>query len=224
VMENTPLPDLLRRVCFRWRLRPKRAVGDATYGTGENLRLLEEAGIRAYMPVTDYAQASPFFRQRDFTFDREHDVYTCPQGATLRYRGNNYVTRVRIYQAPAATCRDCPLRSRCTESAEGRKLNRQFDEEYRERARRYRDTPAYAKALRKRQVWVEPLFGEAKEWHGLRRFRLRGLDHVNIEGVLVAAGQNLKRVLVSRGWGRRPWPGGAPGLRFASGLPAPAIP
>ena len=29
--------------------------------------------------------------------------------------------------------------------------------------------------MAKRNVWVEPLFGEAKDWHGLKRFRLRGL-------------------------------------------------
>ncbi len=62
-------------------------------------------------------------------------------------------------------------------------------------------------------MWVEPLFAEAKDWHGLRRFRLRGLEKVNREALLTAAGQNLKRLLSSRGWGRRPWPSGAPGLR-----------
>lgn len=49
--------------------------------------------------------------------------------------------------------------------------------------------------MRKRGVWVEPLFGEAKEFHRLRRFRLRRLLKVNIEGVMVAAGQNLKRLI-----------------------------
>jgi hypothetical protein len=49
--------------------------------------------------------------------------------------------------------------------------------------------------MRKRSVWVEPLFGEAKEFHRLRRFRLRRLRKVNIEGVMVAAGQNLKRLI-----------------------------
>jgi hypothetical protein len=44
-------------------------------------------------------------------------------------------------------------------------------------------------------VWVEPLFGEAKDFHRLRRFRLRGLHKVNIEGMMVAAGQNLKRLI-----------------------------
>jgi hypothetical protein len=63
--------------------------------------------------------------------------------------------------------------------------------------------------MRKRWVWVEPLFAEAKDWHGLRRFRLRGLENVNIEGLLVAAGQNLKRWLAATGWGRRHGPCGS---------------
>jgi hypothetical protein len=81
-----------------------------------------------------------------------------------------------------------------------------------ERVREYHATPADQKAIRKRQVWVEPLFAEAKDWHGLRRFRLRGLERVNGEALLIAAGQNLKRLLNHRGWGRRPWPGGVSGI------------
>ena len=61
--------------------------------------------------------------------------------------------------------------------------------------RGYQDTEPYRKALRKRQVWVEPLFGEAKDWHGLRRFRLRRSEKVNAEALLIAAGQNIKRLL-----------------------------
>jgi hypothetical protein len=48
--------------------------------------------------------------------------------------------------------------------------------------------------MRKRQVWVEPLFAEGKAWHGLDRFRLRGLPKVNMEALLIAAGQNVKRL------------------------------
>jgi hypothetical protein len=66
--------------------------------------------------------------------------------------------------------------------------------------------------MRKRTVRVEPLFAEAKEWHGLRRFRLRGLEQVNIQTQLIAAVQNLKRLLSKSGWGRRPWPNGAAGI------------
>jgi hypothetical protein len=90
--------------------------------------------------------------------------------------------------------------------------------------RGYHATEHFAKAMSKRQVWVEPLFAEAKDWHGLRRFRLRGLEKVNGEALLIAAGQNLKRLLSWRGWGRRPFPSGAagvvlPGLPHLSGAP-----
>src|SRR5260370_41507753 len=60
--------------------------------------------------------------------------------------------------------------------------------------------------MKKRKVWVEPLFAEAKDWHGMRRFRLRRLWRVNCEALVTASGQNLKRLLQKRGWGRRPFP------------------
>ena len=75
----------------------------------------------------------------------------------------------------------------------------------------------------KRQVWVEPLFTEAKDWHGLRRFRLRGLEKVNAEALLIAAGQNLKRLLSQLGWGRRPFPSGGVGVVLAALPPMLAL-
>jgi len=42
---------------------------------------------------------------------------------------------------------------------------------------------------------VELLFAEAKQWHGLVRFRLRTLAKVNQEALLIASVQNLKRLL-----------------------------
>jgi Transposase DDE domain len=86
----------------------------------------------------------------------------------------------------------------------GRSVWRSFGEEYLERVQTYRPTVAYQKALRKRKVWVEPLFAEAKEWHGLRR-----LWRVNSEALMIATGQNLKRLLAKWGWGRRLLPSGA---------------
>jgi hypothetical protein len=53
------------------------------------------------------------------------------------------------------------------------------------------------------------LFAEAKMWHGLRRLRWRGLDNANIHGLLIATGQNLKRLLAASGWGRRHAPCGS---------------
>jgi hypothetical protein len=103
------------------------------------------------------------------------------------------------YRANISSCRHCPLKERCTPSEGVRSINRYPSEEYMERVRAYRHTEPYKKAMRKRKVWIEPLFAEAKEWHGMRRFRLRRLKKANIEVLMVAAGQNMKRLVrVSR--------------------------
>ena len=94
-------------------------------------------------------------------------------------------------------------------------MRRSFYEEYLERVRSYHESRAYRKAIRKRKVWVEPLFAQAKEWHGMRRFGLRRLKRVDAEDLLVAMGQNHKRLL-GGSWGRRPWPVGAAGWLPAS--------
>jgi hypothetical protein len=91
------------------------------------------------------------------------------------------------------------LKPKRTSSEYGRILNGSFDEEFLERVPACRQTGLYRKALRKCRVWVELMFAEAKEWHGMRRFRLRTLRRVNIEVPMIAAGQNIKRLLTFGG-------------------------
>ena len=209
VMENAPMRDLLWRVRFRRKVRPRQVTGDTTYGTLENIVAVEDEGIRAYVPLPDFDRRTPFFGKGDFAYDADSDAYRCPGGALLRPLNHGDSHPARIYQAPATACNACPLKARCTTSRRGRRVRRSVDEAYLDRVRAYHATEAYRKAMRKRQVWVEPLFAEAKLWHGLRRFRLRGLESVNIEGLLVASGQNLKRYLAATGWGRRHAPCGS---------------
>ena len=197
VTENLPMLDLLFRSRFRWRLQPRSVTGDAAYGTTENVAAVEKAGIRAYMVLPKHdEQRGPLFGKNEFVYDAEKDLYICPQGEILRRQGLDYKERSIRYAARPSACNPCPLKTRCTKGKKkGRWIRRSFEEEYLERVRAYQDTEPYRKAVRKRQVWVEPLFGEAKDWHGARRFRLRRLEKVNAEALLIAAGQNIKRLL-----------------------------
>jgi transposase len=223
VQENQPALDLLWWTRFRWKLRPRQITGDTKYGTAENIVAVERERIRAYVPLSDVGQRAGMFGDQDFRYDAEADVYHCPGGAVLRFLSQSEATHRRIYQAPAAACKTCALREQCTTSPRGRRFSRNLDEAYLDRVRGYHTTEPYAKAMRKRQVWVEPLFAEAKDWHGLRRFRLRGLENVNSEALLIAAGQNLKRLLSRSGWGRRPFPSGAAGLVLPASPPRSAL-
>lgn len=137
----------------------------------------------------------------------------CPQGQEIPLHKRSYSEDLYVYRADAKICNACRVKAACTDSKSGRHLRRSFFQEYLDRAASYRETEAYKKALRKRKVWVEPLFGEVKQWHEGRRFRLRGLEKVNVEGLLKAAGQNLKRFLKAR-TGHQPLkPAGGAALR-----------
>ncbi len=199
--------DLLWHSRFRWQLRPHHVTGDTTYGTLDNIVAVEDAGIHAFLPLRDSNKRPLLFDRRAFRYDAEADSYYCPQGAQLPVVGRVLSERTIRYQAPAAICNACSLKARCTTSAHGRYLYRSFDKAYLERVRAYHETEPYQIAMRKRKVWIEPLFGEAKDWHGLRRFRLRGLSRVNIEALLIASGQNIKRLLAKRTWQGHPEPG-----------------
>jgi hypothetical protein len=206
VMDNQPMLDLIFRTRFRWKLRPRHVTGDTKYGTIENIKALEDAGIRAYVPLPDWEHQRPYFGPAQFRYDAEHDCYICPNGQLLHLTRMEYTGQKAEYSAEAATCNACPLKAQCTPSDQGRQVHRSFHASYLERVRSYHQTHAYQKAMRKRKVWVEPLFAEAKDWHGLRRFRLRLLWRVNCEALRIASGQNLKRLLKKRGWGWRPFP------------------
>lgn len=188
VSENQVLIDQLRRTLFRRKQRPQRLIADARYGTGRNVRAIEELGIRAFVPLHEGDTSSPFYRHTLFAYAAEQDVYHCPQGTVLTFRHRDDQNERWLYRANASACNACAVKAECTSSSQGRLVGRSLYAKYLERVRSYADTPAFRKAMRKRSVWVEPLFAEAKDWHGLRRFRLRGLDNVNIEALLIATG------------------------------------
>ena len=212
VQDNQPALDLLGRARFRWKLRPRQVTADTKYGTVETIVAIERAGVHAYVPLSEVGHRAGLFRDTDFDYDATADAYRCPGDQTLRLISQCDRTRRRVDAAPAVACRSCALKAKCTTSQRGRRVGRSLDEAYLDRVRGYHATEPYVNAMRKRKVWVEPLFAEAKDWHGLRRFRLRGLENVNIQALVIAAGQNLKRLLSRRGWGHRPWPSGAAGL------------
>jgi hypothetical protein len=164
VMENAPMRDLLWRIRFRRKLRPHHVTGDTTYGTVENIVAVEDAGIRAYVPLPDWGSRRPaFFGQDDFAYDAANDQYRCPEGQNLRREIAKYGEGVIVYRGDSATCNVCPIKTGCTTSNRGRIVHRSFYADYLERVKSYHQTPDYQKAMGKRKVWIEPLFAEAKD-------------------------------------------------------------
>jgi transposase len=199
IQDNTPMLDLAWRLRFRWQLPLDRVVGDSKFGTIPNIVGLEDNGVKAFTPAhaSKAGRSKGVFPKSAFVYDAKNDCYLCPQGETLPRRRADDKAQAFVYYATRKVCGACPLKSQCT-SNRWRQISRSYHQEYLDRVAAYQKTPAYQKAMRKRQVWIEPKFAESKLWHHGRRFRWRGIQKVNIEALLRATGQNLKQWLKKR--------------------------
>ena len=101
VMDNQPMRDLIFRTRFRWKLWPRQVTGDTKYGTTDNIVAMEREHIHAYVPIADLSQRTPYFRQEDFQYDAERDVYLCPTGKELRLDRPHSTERSLRYRARA---------------------------------------------------------------------------------------------------------------------------
>ena len=63
-----------------------------------------------------------------------------------------------------------------------------------ELAEDYRHTPEYKKIYERRKETIERVFADAKEKHGMRYTRLRGLQRVRMQVTLTFACMNLKKL------------------------------
>jgi transposase len=157
VMENVPMRDLLWRVRFRRKLWPRQVTGDTTSGTIEHIVALEDAGIRADIPLTDWGLRRPaFFGPDDFVDDAEADTYRCPAGHPLRRNTAKDKKQVVVYRGDPAVWNTCSLKATCTKRDHGRVVHRSCFAADRETVRAYHTTEADTKAMQKRKVWVEP--------------------------------------------------------------------
>jgi len=135
-----------------------------------------------------------YLPKRAFTYDATTNTYQCAQGQSLIYTTPNRLG-YREYKSNPAHCKDCPLLSQCTRSANHVKvLTRHVWQDSKERTDSYRLTP-WGKALyKRRQETVERSFADAKQLHGHRYARLRGLSKVKEQCLLAAAAQNMKKI------------------------------
>jgi hypothetical protein len=129
VMENQPMLDLLWRTQFRWKLRPHQVTGDTTYGTLDMIQAVEDAHIRADMPLAEPGERNSWLGRDPFLSAAEQDISTCPQGKPLAYHDTRHVRNVRVYRADAETGTCCPLKSQGTTSSHGRTIHRNLREQ-----------------------------------------------------------------------------------------------
>lgn len=129
----------------------------------------------------------------DFTFDKERNVYVCPEGKVLTTTGAVGSDHTLRYFALKRDCAACPLKPRCCPKTPSRKVTRDVHEDARDVARALAKTEAFEQSRRDRKR-MEMLFAHLKRILRLGRLRLRGPRGAQFEFTLAAIAQNLRRL------------------------------
>ena len=131
--------------------------------------------------------------REDFTFDKDRNVYVCPQGKLLHTTGEINDGEMILYRASTYDCGPCPLKSKCCPKTSERRIPRSIYEEARDVARALAKTEAFEQSRRDRKR-IEMLFAHLKRILKLGRLRLRGPCGAQDEFTLAAIAQNLRRL------------------------------
>ena len=183
---------MLDRTEERLALKPGRSRRRHRLWHGQVPRLLTNKGIEPHIPVWDMSRPGDgTFARADFVYDKERDIYVCPNGKELRTSGTAHDGTTLKYIAKRSEGARCPPKQRCTTGLE-RRLSRDVSEEARDYARSLAKTEPFKMSRRERKK-VEMLFAHLKRHLGFERLRLRGLTGANDEFLLAATAQNLKR-------------------------------
>ena len=194
VHDSRPYLERLDHQIQRFGFTPHSVGLDASYVTSAICHGLEQRGIAGVMGYRRPNHKKGYFYKREYLYDKDTENYICPQGQRLIYKTTDR-QGYKHYHSNAKECIKCPVREKCTQSKNITKvLTRHVWEDSKEEMNARRLSPQGKKIYARRKETVERSFADAKQLHGHRYARFRGLTRVMQQCLLAATAQNMKKI------------------------------
>lgn len=186
---------------------PSVAVADSGYGSEENYRFMDEAGMEAYVKYNRFhLEQRPRYKPNPFHHDNVHynadeDYYVCPMGQHMTRIGTAHSKTASGYRSEnaryrAQNCKGCPLRCMCYKAKGDRRIievNHRLNK-YKKKARELLTSEDGLKHRGRRCIEPEAVFGQMKFNMAYRRFRHFGKDKVTMDFAFFAIAFNIKKM------------------------------
>lgn len=205
VSQNNDLNQLSSQVkqCTKTLGRPPaEVVSDAGYFSLKDIEQVPE-NVKVIMPSRRQAQKENkkpevgSYSIEEFSYDKERDVYICPEGKILENKGIAFGSQEKIsYKARGKECRGCKHFGICTTSKKGRWVVRMVkQEELKKRLEETYQEEESQKLYKLRKEKAELPFGHMKRNLGEGQFLLRGKEGVDAELSILSTCFNLVRMI-----------------------------
>jgi len=198
VDDTQPFEELLDQHEANTQQRPKGAVADSGYSSGENRAALTQREMTDFIAApTPKGHKQGKFSATDFAAELDDDGVPqrvrCPAGQVAESGKWKAKEQGWSFYFTQGQCQGCALRERCSKSKRGRTV---FVSVYRQEhteARVRQDTPEFVEAQVTR-LGIERTFAYQQRRSGHKRARYRGLDRVAIQVYLCCFMVNLVRI------------------------------
>ena len=186
---------------------PKRVVADSGYGSEENYRFMDEAGIEGFVKYNRFhLEHRPRYKPDTFHpdslyYNEEGDYYICPMGLRMSRTGTvqtrtegGYISQSACYRA--IRCKGCPLRCLCYKAKTNQRtirVNHRLNA-YKRKACELLTSEEGIKERGRRCIEPEAVFGQMKSNMAYRRFRHMGKDKVVMDFTFFAIAFNIKKL------------------------------
>lgn len=176
----------------------KNVCLDAGFNTSPICHQILSSERTPFLPYKRPMTKKGFLKKYEYVYDEYLDVYICPNEKDLHYVTTNR-EGYRVYKSNPQDCEGCPFLSKCTKSKNREKvIMRHIWEKDREEAEHVRHTDEWKKIYPKRKETIERVFADAKENHGMRFTRLKGLQKNQHESLIIFSCHNLKKMGLSK--------------------------
>ena len=166
-----------------------QVLADSGYSNGEHAAQCEAAGIEPCVPPQRGVNQKGFFDSSKFTYDAASNSYTCPAGERLPFK--QHVAADKLDRYMAKDCRQCALKTQCTD-ADQRTVSRSwFEPELQRMAQRVATDRSL---MQRRRATAEHPFGTLKRRFG-GKFLTRGLLGARTELALQVLAHNFGRMI-----------------------------
>ena len=166
---------------------------DAGFFSADNINYGKEKEINLY---TSIPEAKSAYAKDKFEYDKENDIYICPEDQKL-YPPKNPREGSKTRRYKTDNCLHCEAQSDCTRAKDGiRKIIRDLkNDPIREQATEKAKTEKGIEILTQRKSVPEPVWGNMQKQDGLIQLHYRGLDKADKEFKLRAVMHNLRKLL-----------------------------
>ncbi len=197
IHDSVAFSDLYKKIKNNSKQHTTAIAIDAGYITPYICKTLLDDGIIPAIPYKRPMTKKGFFKKYEYVYDEYYDCYICPNNKILKYSTTNR-DGYREYKSNPSDCKSCEhlnICNICTNSKNKQKLvTRHIWQNYLEEADHLRHKPYVKKVYSKRKETIERIFADAKEKHGMRYTKLRGLSKIEMEVSLIFSCMNLKKL------------------------------